>query len=171
MKKWWYGLMVGLIGCSDSAANRDRLAAQGLIQESAPVKAAAEMDITAPQTKIWRLLVDIKDWAKWQPDISKTSIPSDPAVGMQFSWSTSGMNVHSTIHLIDSEQAICWTGRVAYFHAIHCWTLSPLPDGRILVTTRESMDGWLITRFYSSRELLESDQRWLVRLKQAAEAE
>ena len=56
-----------------------------------------------------------------------------------------------------------------HLHAIHCWTLSLLPDDEVLVKTRESMDGWLISRIYSSPELLESDQRWLAQLKQAAE--
>jgi hypothetical protein len=165
----WYALMIGLTGCAGSAADRDKLAAQGLTQESAPVKAAAEIIITAPEAKVWNLLTDIKDWPKWQPDISKSSIQSDSAIGRQFSWSTGGMDIHSTIQLLDPKKAICWTGRVWFIHAIHCWTLSALPDGRILVKTRETMDGWLISRFYSSRELLESDQRWMARLKQAAE--
>ena len=56
-----------------------------------------------------------------------------------------------------------------HIHAIHCWTLSLLPNDKVLVKTRESMDGWLISRIYSSPELLESDQRWLAKLKQAAE--
>jgi hypothetical protein len=171
MTKWWYALMIALTGCAESAAYQDRLAAQGLILENAPIKATAEISIAAPQTKIWGLLTNIRYWAKWQSDIAKTSIPGDPAVGTQFSWSTDRMNIHSTIQLIDPERAICWTGHVVYFRAIHCWSLSPLPAGRILVTTRESMAGWLISRFYSSRELLESDQRWLAKLKRAAEAD
>jgi hypothetical protein len=56
-----------------------------------------------------------------------------------------------------------------HIHAIHCWTLSSSPDDKVLVKTRESMDGWLISRIYSSPELLKSDQRWLAQLKQAAE--
>jgi hypothetical protein len=36
--------------------------------------------------------------------------------------------------------------------------------------TRESMDGWVISHFYSSHDLLERDRLWLTRLKQAAES-
>jgi hypothetical protein len=37
------------------------------------------------------------------------------------------------------------------------------------LVTRESMDGWPIDRFYSSRGLQESDKKWLKYLKKAAE--
>jgi len=161
---------VVLTGCATSAAHRDTLAAQGLIEEEAPVKAAAEIIIAAPPSKVWGFLTDIKDWPKWQPDIAKTAIQRDPAAGVHFSWSTGGMTIDSTIRLFDPDRAFGWTGRALQVHAIHLWTLSPLPDARTLVRTRESMDGWLISLFYSSSELLESDQRWLTRLKVAAES-
>jgi len=79
------------------------------------------------------------------------------------------MDIHSTIWMLDRERAMCWTGRMWHIHAIHCWALISLPDGRTLVRTRESMDGWLISRIYSSPELLESNKRWLARLNQAAD--
>jgi len=161
--------MIGLAGCSESAANRDRLAAQGLIQEDAPVRAAAAIVIAAPAARIMGLLTNISGWPQWQPDISKAIVHGNTAIGTQFVWSTGGMDIHSTIQLVDPEKAICWTGRMFHLHAIHCWTLSLLPDDEVLVKTRESMDGWLISRIYSSPELLESDQRWLAQLKQAAE--
>jgi hypothetical protein len=165
----FYVLMVGLAGCTESGANRNRLAAQGSIQEDAPVKAAAEIAIAAPAQKIMGLLTNISGWPQWQPDISKATVHGNTAVGTQFVWSTGGMDIHSTIQLVDPERSICWTGRMLHIHAIHCWTLSLLPNDKVLVKTRESMDGWLISRIYSSPELLESDQRWLAKLKQAAE--
>jgi hypothetical protein len=77
------------------------------------------------------------------------------------------MTIHSTIRLFDPDRTIGWTDRAFHIHAIHVWTLSPLPDGRVLVKTRESMDGGLVGRFYSSRELLESDKMWSEHLKKA----
>jgi hypothetical protein len=100
---------------------------------------------------------------------SKALVHGNTAIGTQFVWSTGGMDIHSTIQRVDPGKAICWTGRMFHIHAIHCWTLSSLPDDKVLVKTRESMDGWLISRIYSSPELLKSDQRWLAQLKQAAE--
>jgi hypothetical protein len=48
--------------------------------------------------------------------------------------------------------------------------LEPLADNRARVTTQESIDGWLVERFYSSAELLNGNQLWLLRLKQASES-
>ena len=163
-------LMIGQTACSASKLDRDNLAAQGMIDELAPVKATVQVTIQASPAKIWGLLTNIKDWATWQPDISEVAIQAAPAVTVPFTWSTAGMTIHSTIRLFDPDRTLGWTGRAFHIHAIHIWTLSPLPDGRVLVETRESMDGWLVERFYSSRELQESDKKWLEHLKKAAES-
>lgn len=162
-------LLLGLSGCSSRTPDRDRLAAQGMIQANAPVQAAAEIAVSAPMVRVWGLLLDIENWPRWQPDISRVSIEGAPAIGTRFSWSTGGMEIHSTIRLIDPQRRLCWTGHMLYFHAIHCWTLGVLPDGRVSVKVRESPDGWLISHIYSSHDLLETDQRWLARLRDAAE--
>jgi hypothetical protein len=162
--------IAGLTACSASKIDRDSLAAQGLIDESAPVKAMVQIIIQAPPARIWGLLKNIKDWTTWQPDISEVAIQAAPQVAVPFTWSTGGMTIHSTIRLFAPDRSIGWTGRAFHIHAIHIWTLRPLPDGGVLVETRESMDGWLVDRFYSSRELLESDKKWLEHLKKAAES-
>jgi hypothetical protein len=163
-------LLIGPTGCTESAASLNRLAAQGLIQENAPVRATAQIVVAAPAAKIMRLLTNINGWPEWQSDISKATVKGSTVVGAQFVWSTGGMDIYSAIRLLDPE-TVCWTGRMLHIRAIHCWTLNVLPDQRVLVTTRESMDGWLITKIYPSPELLKSDQHWLAQLKQAAEHE
>jgi len=163
-------LVTGLTACGASTFDRDNLAAQGMINERAPVKTRVQIIIQAPAARIWGLLTNIKGWATWQPDISEVAIQAAPAVTVPFTWSTGGMRIHSTIRLFDPDRAVGWTGRAFHIHAIHVWALSPLPDGRVLVETRESMDGWLVDRFYSSRELQDSDRKWLERLKKAAES-
>jgi hypothetical protein len=163
-------VITGLMACTASKLDRDNLAAQGMINDRAPVKATVLIIIQAPPEKIWGLLTNIKDWATWQPDISDVAIQAAPAVPVPFTWSTGGMKIHSTIRLFAPDRSIGWTGRAFHIHAIHVWTLSPLPDGRVLVETRESMDGWLVDKFYSSRQLQESDKKWLEHLKKAAES-
>src|ERR1700721_416143 len=54
--------ITGLTACSASKFDRDGLAAQGMIDESAPVKAMVQIIIQAPPAKIWGLLTNIKDW-------------------------------------------------------------------------------------------------------------
>jgi uncharacterized protein YndB with AHSA1/START domain len=166
----WVVFITGLVGCSGSRAHLARLAAQGSIDESAAVKAVAEININASPTKVFGLLAGISHWPTWQPEIAKTAIQGDATAGRQFVWSSKdGMDIHSTLQRVVPDQGICWTGRMLHIHAIHCWELKLLPDGHTVVKTRESMDGLFISRFYSSQELLDSDQLWLTRLKQAAE--
>lgn len=161
--------LLALAGCARSEIDRDRLAASGSIEESAPVKAVAEIVIAAPASRIFGLLTNVDAWPIWQADIAKAKIHGSPAVGAEFDWSPGSLEIHSTIRLLDPGKAICWTGRMLHLHAVHCWTLSAFPDDAVLVRTQESMAGWLIERMYSSADLVRSDQRWLAQLKQAAE--
>ena len=125
-----YIVMIGLTGCAEPQADQGRLAAQGLIQEDAPVKAVAQVVIAAPAAKILGLLTNVGAWPQWQPGISTAAIHGNPAVGAKFDWSSGSMQIHSTMQLIDPER-VCWTGRVLHLHAIHCWTLSSLPDNTV----------------------------------------
>jgi hypothetical protein len=55
-----YVLVIVLTGCTETATNEDRLAARGLIQEDAPVKAVAQIIIAAPAAKILGLLLIVR---------------------------------------------------------------------------------------------------------------
>lgn len=149
---------------------REQAAADGRIEEHAPVLAAADIAIRAPVAKVWTLLTDIGDWPAWQPGISDVSVQGDGGVGTTFVWTSGSMTIHSTIRRFEAQRALCWTGRALIFHAIHCWQLESRADGTVRVRMRESMSGFLLGRFYSSRELLDADQAWLERLKHAAES-
>jgi hypothetical protein len=160
------GFTLMLCGCDPG---RDQAAADGRIEAHAPVLAVADIAIRAPATKVWSLLTDIQKWPEWQPGISDVSLQGDGGIGTTFVWTAGSMTIHSTIRRFEPQRAICWTGRALIFHAIHCWQLESRPDGTVLVRMRESMSGFLLGTFYSSRELLESDRAWLERLKHAAE--
>jgi hypothetical protein len=135
-------LLFFLSGCGGSTDQS--LAGQGAINDGAPVKAQAQNVIDAPAAQVWNILVDIQDWPRWQTDITAVSIKQEPAVGVRFEWSTGQGSIHSRIALFQPQRRLAWTGRLFIFHAIHAWILTPLPDGRTLVQTRESMSGWPI---------------------------
>ena len=147
----------------------DELARSGKIRENAPVKASLEITIHAPVEKVWLLLTDVTNWPKWQPDISVSSISGPLEGGTQFSWTTGGTRIESRITLVQPYEQFAWTGKAYMARAIHVWRLQRLSDGQTLVKTEESMDGFLLTFFYSSKKLEQTDQRWLDRLKLAAE--
>lgn len=164
-------ISIALAACDLSETDRDKLAAAGSIAANAPVIASGTIVIAAPVGKVWKILTDIKEWPTWAPEVERTAIESGPADNVNFSWSTGGTAIHSTIRRFDeSAHVIAWTGRAFTIHAVHVWSLSVLPDGRTLVQTRESMDGWLISLFYSSSRLQETHRLWLARLKQTAES-
>ena len=68
-----------------------------------------------------------------------------------------------------ANEQFAWTGTASVAKAVHVWRLQRLPNDQTLVRTDESMEGFLLTLFYSSKKLQEGDQRWLDRLKEAAE--
>ena len=79
------------------------------------------------------------------------------------------MTVHSRLTIVEPDKRLAWTGTAMLAHAIHIWTLQPAPGGKTLIKTRESMDGFLLTHFYSSSELAAANQLWLDSLKHRAE--
>ncbi len=170
VRRFWAiaGLCLLLAGCGHTANLQD-LAAHGRIQPNAPISCNTQIVINAPPAKVWSLLADIQDWPNWQSDISQTAVNGVPAAGTLFSWTTAGTSIHAQIQLFVPNQTIAWTGQVLNFHAIHVWTLTPLPNGATEVTINESMSGWFISFFYSSADLLQTNQRWLTALKVASE--
>ena len=149
--------------------NLEVLARQGAIVDNAPIKASLDIVIQAPAEKVWKLLAGVDDWPKWQTAIKEAHLDGPPVSGATFSWSTGATQIHSRLALVVPLKEIAWTGTALNAHAIHVWKLERLPGNRTHVTTIESMSGFLLTLFYSSKELQISDQFWLDRLKQEAE--
>jgi uncharacterized protein YndB with AHSA1/START domain len=147
----------------------DELARSGEIRENVPIRASLEGTIHAPVEKVWLLLTDVTNWPKWQPDISVTKMAGPLEDGTAFSWTTGGTRIESRVALVQPYERFAWTGRAHWVKAIHVWKLQRVSDDQTLVRTEESMDGFLLTIFYSSKKLAETDQRWLDRLKLAAE--
>lgn len=147
----------------------EELARSGRVRENAPVKASLELTIHAPVERVWGLLTDVTNWPKWQADISASKIAGPLEDGTAFSWTTGGTRIESRITIVQPYEQFAWTGRAHWVRAIHVWKLQRLSDDQTLVKTEESMDGFLLTLFYSSKKLEQTDQRWLDRLKLAAE--
>ena len=147
----------------------DELASKGQIDDKAAVQASTEMLIAAPDDKVWRLLSNIDGWPKWQSTISfaRTTGPLKP--GTEFTWTTGGTKVKSRLALVVPNTDLSWTGSARGAKAIHVWQLKAVEGGGTLVTTKESMSGFLLGMFYSSKDLAKSQKEWLQALKGAAE--
>ncbi len=155
---------------SPSEDQLDQLAHNGNIQQNAPVKASLEITVNASPERVWGLLTDIKSWPKWQHDITKANIFGPLQSGTEFAWSSGSTNIRSRIALVQTNEEFAWTGTAYKAKAIHVWKIQRLSsNNQTLVKTSESMDGFMLHLFYSSKKLADSDQRWLEALKSAAE--
>ena len=156
-------------GCGESLAALNRLAEIGSIHEEAPVTTHLQIQIAAPTAKVWALLIDAPSWPKWQKPIERVTAPGPLGDGVTFFWRTGGTNIRSQVQLFEPEHRLSWTGTAMTAKAVHVWELKPEPGNRTLLTMKESMDGPLMAKIYSSKELGEAGNEWLLALKRAAE--
>ena len=163
-------LMIASPALAQKSQHRvDELAAAGRIDENAPVRASSQILIMAPIDKVWKLLSAIDDWPKWYSTISsaKTLGPLQP--GTEFIWNSGGAKIKSRLALVVPNKDLGWTGAAYGTKAIHIWHLKAPEEGKTLVSTEESMSGFLLKIFYSSKNLENSQRAWLEALKRAAE--
>ena len=165
-------LLVGMLtvdGCGDSLAVLNWLAAVGSIHEDAPVTTHLQIQIAAPPAKVWALLIEAASWPKWQKQIESVTAAGRIGSGIRFSWRTGGTDIHSQVQLFEPERRVSWTGTAMTAKAIHVWELKPEAGNKTLVTMKESMDGPLMAKLYSSQKLGEAGSEWLLALKRTAE--
>lgn len=133
------------------------------------MKAHVEIEIAAPPAKVWALLINVPSWPKWLTQVESVTAVGPLHNGARFSWKTGGMAIHSQVELFEPERRLSWTGTAFTAKAIHVWELKSESGNRTLVSVKESMDGPMMAKLFSSRNLAETDTEWLAALKKAAE--
>lgn len=129
-------------------------ALQHQVDPAAPIQAAAEIVVNAPVDHVWRLLIDVENWAdSLEPGLSKVDVSQGVRVGARFTRTNRGFTMTARFEVVSPEREIAWTGTALGVHAIHRFELEPLPDGRTLVRTEESMGGRPLAVLYSSAKL------------------
>jgi hypothetical protein len=142
------------------------------INAQAPLVARKEIFIQASSDKVWDIQTNINSWKDWQPDISRAQLNGALIAGSVFRWASGGFAVTSMLKDVEPKRRIAWTGQAFGSNAKHIWTFRPQGDGT-LVTTEESMEGWLILLLKPllPRFLEQSLDVWLSSLKTKAEGE
>ncbi len=174
-RKTTYGLLsLGLGALAATAVYLEKTssyAATKHIRADAPVQTHQRIAIAAPPERVWQLMSDVDAWTSWQPDIVAPHLYGPFQVGTDFSWKSGGLTIRSTLHTVDVNRAIGWSGPALGSFAIHTWTFELQTDGTTEVRVDESMEGWLVRLLKPvfQRALDKSIQVWLARLKQAAE--
>ncbi|WP_080058392.1 SRPBCC family protein [Spirosoma aerolatum] len=141
-----------------------------LTNPKAPVTCSKRIIINASPDKVWNLLANINNWASWQTDITKPSLNGPVQPGTTFDWKTGGAGIHSTLHTVEPNKSLGWTGKTFGMYAVHNWTLTEVPGGT-QVAVDESMEGFLAGLFKSSfnKNLAKDMQHWLELLKAESE--
>ncbi len=136
----------------------------------APVKASKSIVIEATPETVWSVLTDIDHWANWQPDISKPQLSGPLLPGTTFDWKTGGAGIHSTLHTVEANASLGWTGKTFGMYAVHNWELKAVPGGTE-VSVDETMEGLLASLLKKSfnKNLDRDMQHWLELLKAESE--
>ncbi len=140
------------------------------INSRAPMVAHKEIFVNAPIQAVWKIQSDIDGWKNWQTDITKSQLDGELVPNEIFKWTSGGFAVTSTIQEVVPQQRLAWSGKALGSFAKHIWMFKP-QDGGTLVTTEESMEGWLISLLkpFVPGFLDKSLQVWTQNLKKKAE--
>lgn len=138
--------------------------------QNAPAFARHEIHIESPPERVWALISDIDGWSSWQPDIATARLMGLLAPGSTFKWKSGGTGVSSTLEEVNPPRRLGWTGRAMGARAKHVWILEPQGSGTT-VKTEESFEGLVVVLLKNRMQRLLDDslQKWLARLKEAAE--
>jgi uncharacterized protein YndB with AHSA1/START domain len=140
------------------------------INGNAPVKCTKSITIDASGEKVWKVITNINDWSIWQSEISKPKLNGELKSGTTFDWKTGGAKIHSTLHTVQPNNKLGWTGKTFGMFAIHNWTFTE-DNGQTKVIVEESMEGFLAKLLKRSfnKNLEKGMQNWLILLKQECE--
>jgi uncharacterized protein YndB with AHSA1/START domain len=139
-------------------------------QSNAKARSQATITIHAPVEKVWRLVVDVDNWPKWNKAVSTAHLEGPLATGSSFEWKSGGLGIRSIFREIAPLRRLTWTGQTVGTHAVHAWVFATTDKG-VVVTTTETFDGWLPTIMPRTmqRTLDETLPALLASLKAAAE--
>ncbi len=140
------------------------------IDTRAPLKAKKEIVIDAPINHVWIVQSDIKNWPKWQKEVSFTNVQGELAKGTVFTWKAMGMNITSELQEVIENKIIGWSGKSIGMNAIHIWRFEK-QGNKTIVTTEESLSGWFpkLIKIFKSDFLEQSLLKALQTLKHQAE--
>ncbi|MDD8019485.1 MAG: SRPBCC family protein, partial [Bacteroidota bacterium] len=116
----------------------------------------------------WNLISDIDHWTTWVPNVTVSKLNGPLAIDTRFDWINDGTDIHSTIALLEKNKIIGWSGTASIAKAAHIYRLEE-KEGKTIVRTEESFDGFMISMFFGKDKLSASLKESLQQLKKTAE--
>jgi hypothetical protein len=139
------------------------------INRNAPVQAECTILIRAEPEIVWKLLTDINRWPMWIDTVSDAYLHNHFGPGTSFTWRSNRINIESVVQYAEPRKILVWSGSLFGIKAIHTWKLETDNRGNTLVTTAESMEGFLAGWLIRSSLLKEILKEWLLNLQDASE--
>ena len=120
---------------------------------------------------MWHLHTEVNGWPSWNLEITAAKIEGEFEEGNSFTWTSWGLTVTSTIHVVEHHSRTLWSGPVRGIMGIHEWRLEETQSG-VHVVTDESWSGTPVEADPDSLHaaLDRSLVAWLGRLKARAES-
>lgn len=143
-----------------------------------PIYALNDIDVKAPPSLVWKLLVDTLNWSSYFPPENKIKIltgESELTLGAICSREVVGFPLTTTVTEFEPERRISWSTVLDADHfntAYHGWVISPITGG-CHVLTEETQQGSVFLEEIGRRNpgaLYRYHQQWVEDLARAAEA-
>lgn len=111
--------------------------------DQCPVHQVNRLEILAPASEVFALLVDAQTWPDWYPNSWWVDLGETDRLeyGLDFKWWTFGVPVRCTVADFEPPHHIAWTGDALGTHVHHAWILESTARGTV-VRTEESQRGW-----------------------------
>lgn len=140
------------------------------INNNAPVKSHAEIEMEAPIETVWQILTTINKWPTWQSEVTQANLREELKEGVEFKWKAGGLSFSSKIHTIEPMKEFGWTGKTFGASAVHNWYFTEV-DNKTVVKVEESLQGVLprLLKNNFQKNLDKGVQRNLDELKRASE--
>lgn len=133
-----------------------------------------EIEIDAPQEKVWEILMQAETWPDWYEGASNVKVIDSENGLLQengvFTWKTMGLEFKSTIKEFEPYSRLSWESVKKSIQGYHAWLLVPTENGCRLIT-QESQKGFLtfLEKTFQPKKLEKLHQIWLEEIKKKAE--
>jgi len=141
--------------------------------QNSPVHVRNEMDMTAPQERVWAWLIHAPLWPTWYINSANVKIIEGPGpelgIGTRFRWKTFGVTIMSTVLEYVPNERIAWDAHAFGIDAYHAWVLQPSVKG-CYVLTEETQHGGIarLGNLLMPNRMHKFHQLWLEALESKA---
>jgi Polyketide cyclase / dehydrase and lipid transport len=141
--------------------------------QNCPVHVRNELDMMAPQDRVWAWLIRAPLWPTWYVNSANVKIIEglgpELRLGTRLRWKTFGVTIMSTVLEYIQNERIAWDAHAFGIDAYHAWVLQPSAKG-CHVLTEEAQHGGIarLGKMLMPNRMYKFHQIWLEGLESKA---